>query len=252
MLNKEHGAKAKAESKQTGGRRPETGFKYFPYISIIFVTVLLISNIVAQKLVPVGPFIFTAGIFLFPVSYIIGDVLTEVYGFENARKIIWIGFGTSFFMVVIFWIVIKLPPAAGWNNQEAFNTVLYRVPRIVFASLTGYLAGEFVNSFILSKLKVLQKGRHLWIRTISSTIGGEAVDTILFVLIGFYGVFPMEVLITTIWSGYIFKVLYEAAATPLTYIVVNHIKRLEGRFLELPGNRFEQFDNDVSYNPFKF
>lgn len=227
-------------------------FRYFAYISIIFVVILLISNVVAQKLVAIGPFIFTAAVFLFPVSYILGDVLTEVYGFGNTRRIIWIGFGSSFFMIMIFWLVIKLPPAPGWVSQDAFNTVLYRVPRIVLASLAGYLAGEFTNSFIMSRLKLLYKGKKLWIRTVTSTIGGEAVDTILFVLIGFTGVFPISVLTTTIWSGYVFKVLFEAAATPLTYLVVNHIKRLEGEFMTTPGNRYEHFDEGISYNPFRF
>ena len=219
-----------------------TNFKYLTITSVIFVSVLLISNIAAQKLVPVGPFVFTAGIFLFPISYIFGDILTEVYGYKNTRKIIWIGFFVSLFMALFFYWVIQMPSAPGWENQDAFATTLSQVPRVVLASLLAYLTGEFVNSYIMSSLKVRMKGKKLWVRTISSTIGGQFFDTVIFALVAFYGIIPTNILITAIWSGYLFKVFYEAIATPITILIVNFFKKKEGQ---------EIYDNAINYNPFK-
>lgn len=202
--------------------------KYLDVVAVAFVTSLLVSNLAAQKLFQLGPATFSAGILVFPISYIFGDVLTEVYGFSRSRRVIYCGGIANLFMALILWIAIKLPPAAGWHLQQEFLAIHSLVPRIVVASVVAYLAGEFTNSVIMSRLKLKTHGARLWLRTICSTVGGQFVDTIIFVIIGFGGVFPTGLLIAAILSGWIFKVLYEAAATPLTYLVVNKIKRLEG------------------------
>ena len=202
--------------------------KYLDVVAAAFVASLLVSNLAAQKLFQLGPATFSAGILVFPISYIFGDVLTEVYGFSRARRVIYCGGVANLFMALVLWIAIKLPPASGWELQHEFGAIHSLVRRIVVASIIAYLAGEFTNSVIMSRLKLRTKGAHLWLRTISSTIGGQFVDTIIFVLIGFGGVFPPGLLVAAILSGWIFKVLYEAAATPLTYLAVAKIKRLEG------------------------
>lgn len=202
--------------------------KYSDVIAAIFVTTLLVSNLAAQKLFRLGPATFTAGILVFPFSYIFGDILTEVYGFNRARRIIYVGLLANLFMALTLWLAIQLPPAPGWNLQREFQAVHSLVPRIVIASILAYVSGELTNSFVMSRLKIKTNGRHLWLRTITSTIAGQFVDTGLFVLIAFGGVFPSSLLITAIVSGWIFKCLYEAVATPLTYLVVNKLKRLEG------------------------
>jgi uncharacterized integral membrane protein (TIGR00697 family) len=216
-------------------------YRYFPFIGSFFVAVLLISNIAAQKLFAFGPFTFSGGILLFPISYIFGDVLTEVYGYSRSRQIIWAGLVSNVVMALFLWLTIQLPPAHGWPFQEQFATALGLVPRVVVASITAYFAGEFSNSFVLAKIKVWMEGKMLWIRTIGSTLVGEGVDTILFVLIAFWGVIPSTVLVTAIWSGYLFKVLYEAVATPLTYVVVGWLKRVEG---------VDFYDRETDFNPF--
>jgi uncharacterized integral membrane protein (TIGR00697 family) len=187
-----------------------------------------VSNLAAQKLFQLGPATFTAGILVFPISYIFGDVLTEVYGFNRARRVIYSGLIANLFMAGVLWIAIQLPPAVGWNLQKEFAAVYSLVPRIVLASVIGYVAGELTNSFVMSRLKVITVGRHLWIRTILSTIAGQFVDTSLFVLIAFVGVFETGLLLAAMVSGWLFKVIYEAVATPLTYAVVGKLKRLEG------------------------
>jgi queuosine precursor transporter len=215
--------------------------KYFLYIAILFVAVLMISNTIAVKLIQFGPFIVSAATFIFPVSYIFGDILTEVYGYKASRKIIWSGFGVLTLMSLFYWIAQKLPAASTWHNQEAFDLILGSVPRIVLASMIAYFAGEFSNSFILSRMKVLTQGKHLWMRTIGSTIVGEGVDSIVFVFIAFAGIMPLKVLFTIIISIYLFKVAYEIIITPLTYLVVNKLKKAEG---------IDVYDRGISYNPF--
>jgi hypothetical protein len=202
--------------------------KHLDVIAVVFVTAVLVSNIAAQKLFSFGPAVFTAGILVFPISYIFGDVLTEVYGFNRARRVIYMGLGANLFMAAALWLAVQLPPAPGWPLQEEFSAVLSFVPRIVLASIIAYVAGELVNSFIMSKLKLRTVGKHLWARTISSTVAGQFVDTAVFALIAFIGVIPQSTLLTAVISGWVFKVVYEAAATPLTYLVVNYLKRLEG------------------------
>jgi hypothetical protein len=218
-----------------------TDFKYFSIISSIFVALLLISNTLASKLFSIGPLIFTGAILIFPLSYIFGDILTEVYGYQKSRKIIWTGFFSLIFMSLLYWIVGLLPPAPTWNNQQAYLSILGVVPRIVLASILAYWAGEFSNSYVLAKLKVLTNGKHLWIRTISSTIVGEGVDTTLFVLIAFYGQISTGFLFIAILSGYLFKVLYEIIATPITYKIVRFLKKEEG---------IDVYDSNTKFNPF--
>ena len=216
--------------------------KYFLYIAILFVAILMISNTVATKLFQLGPFFFTGAIMIFPISYIFSDILTEVYGYRASRKIIWAGFASIIVMSIVYYLVQLLPPAPFWPNQQAYEVILGLVPRIVLGSIVGYFAGEFSNSYVLSKLKIWTKGKHLWARTISSTIIGEGVDTILFGTIAFAGTIPWNNLILVIISGYIAKVLIEILFTPITYIIVKKLKHLEG---------IDVYDYGVDYNPFR-
>jgi len=218
-----------------------TGHRYFAFVASAFVAALLISNVAAQKLIPVGPFVFTGGILLFPVTYIFGDVLTEVWGYARTRQIIWAGFGANALMAGFLALVIALPPAPGWRLQDAFASALGQIPRIVAASLAAYWMGEFANSFVLAKMKILTRGRHLWTRTIGSTVVGQAVDTAAFVTLAFGGVFPNSLLLRTIWSGYLFKVAYEMVATPITYFVVGRLKRAE---------QMDVYDRNTRFTPF--
>ena len=215
--------------------------KYFLYIGIFFVATLMISNTIAAKLINVGPLVLSGATFIFPISYIFGDILTEVYGYRASRKIIWSGFAALIFMSFCYWIVQILPTAPSWPNQNAYELILGSVPRIVLASMVAYFAGEFTNSYILSKMKVRMQGKQLWVRTIGSTVVGEGVDSVLFVLIAFAGILPLNILFTIIISIYLFKVAYEIVITPLTYLIVNKLKRAEG---------IDIYDKGISYNPF--
>lgn len=214
---------------------------FFLILTCLFVTCLLISNIIAGKLIAVGGLILPAAVILFPITYIFGDVLTEVYGYRQARLAIWLGFIANLFMVVIFLTTIYLPFPAFWKGQEAYRTVLGFTPRLVVASLVAYFAGEFSNSFLMSKLKILCNGRWLWIRTIGSTIVGEGIDTLLFIGIAFGGQLPLVVLGGMMTAQYLWKVFYEAAVTPLTYLAVGWLKRKEG---------IDTYDYNVKYSPF--
>jgi len=202
--------------------------RYLDIVAVAFVTSVLVSNIAAEKLFSLGPATFTAGILVFPISYIFGDVLTEVYGFNRARRIIYLGLSANIFMVAILYIAIKLPPAPGWGLQAEFASVHGMVPRIVLGSVVGYVAGELVNSLVMSRLKIATMGRLLWLRTVSSTLVGQLIDTCLFVIVAFAGVLPNKVLLSASISAWIFKVLYEVVATPVTYAVVGRLKQLEG------------------------
>jgi len=219
---------------------PQAG-RYFAVLASLFVAALLVSNVAAQKLIQLGPFVFPGGILLFPVTYIFGDVLTEVYGFARARQVIWAGLAANVMMAAFLALVVALPPAPAWTLQREFAAALGMVPRVVLASLTGYWAGEFVNSFVLARMKVLTEGRYLWARTIGSTVAGQAVDTALFVGIAFGGVLPTGVLAGAAWWSYVFKVAYETAATPLTYALVGWLKRAEG---------LDTYDRAISFTPF--
>ena len=218
--------------------------RWLPVITGLFVGVLLISNIASVKPVNVWRFTFDGGTLLFPISYIFGDVLTEVYGYRASRKVIWTGFVCAGLMAVMLYIIGRLPaPATDWDPsaQAGYERVLMPVGRIVIASLIAFFAGEFSNSYVLAKLKIFTRGRYLWIRTISSTLVGEGVDTLLFCLIAFVGYFTTPVLIAVIVSNYIFKCGFEILATPLTYAVVIGLKRAEG---------MDVYDYHTNFNPF--
>lgn len=216
-------------------------FRYYDLLVSAFVAVLLVSNLVAPKLVAWGPFVFSGAQLLFPITYIFGDIFTEVYGYAGSRRAIWNGFLASILLTVLSMIVLALPGAPGWKYQDEFAIVLGSMPRIVIASLVAYWAGEFANSFVMARMKVLSNGKYLWMRTIGSTVVGQAVDTVLVVGIIFAGNVPVSTLLNLMVSGYGAKVIYEALATPLTYAVVNRLKRAEG---------VDILDTHTNFNPF--
>jgi len=218
-------------------------YKYIDIITALFVAVLLISNIASTKIVKFGFFSFDGGTLLFPLSYIFGDVLTEVYGYKKAKRAIWLGFVSALLLSVVLIIVGWLPPAAGWTNQAAYETILGLTTRIVIASLIAYCAGQFANSYIMAKMKILTTGKALWSRTIASTLAGEFVDTLLFVLIAFWGLLPQALLITVLVSNYIFKIGVEIIFTPLTYKIVNFLKKNEEE---------DYYDYQTNFNPLSF
>lgn len=216
-------------------------YRYLDLITTAFVAVLIISNITSTKILVLGPFEFDGGTILFPLAYIFGDVLTEVYGYKRSRRVIWTGFFWLFMAALIFTIVDWLPPASSWGLQDSYHAILGQTPRIVLGSLVAYFAGEFSNSFILAKMKIWTEGRSLWMRTIGSTLIGEGVDTILFATIAFFGTMPSDAFTSLVVSNYIFKCTVEAAFTPLTYLVVNFLKRAENE---------DYYDRDTDFNPF--
>ncbi|MDD6233140.1 queuosine precursor transporter [Frisingicoccus sp.] len=213
--------------------------KLFLIITVVYVTCLLLSNLVAGKMWAVTSNItLPAAVILFPITYIFGDIFTEVYGFKNARIIIWLGFACSFFAVGVYMITIGLPHPDFWTNQEAYATVLGTTPRVAAASFIGYLFGEFSNSMVLSKLKVMTGGKKLWVRTILSTLVGEGFDSVIFVTVSFWGTMENATLLQMIIFQYLFKVCYEIIFTPATYAIVNWIKRKE---------EMDTFDYNVKY-----
>jgi hypothetical protein len=218
------------------------GYRYFDLIMALFVAVLLISNVASSKILKLGPFTFDGGTILFPISYIFGDILTEVYGYRRSRRVIWVGFACAGLMAGVFALVGALPPAEGWENQAAYEAILGTTPRIVLGSLIAYFAGEFSNSYTLARMKILTQGRWLWTRTIGSTLVGQGVDTVLFVTIAFAGTLPWSLFWSIIASNYIFKVGLEAAMTPATYQITNFLKHAENE---------DVYDTDTDFNPFK-
>lgn len=218
----------------------KTVSRLFMILAVVYVTCLLLSNLIAGKMWAVTSSItLPAAVILFPITYIFGDVFTEVYGFKKARIIIWLGFGCSFFAVAVYLLTIALPHPGFWDGQEAYRTVLGTTPRVAIASFIGYLFGEFSNSVVLSKLKVATGGKKLWIRTILSTLVGEGLDSIIFVMISFWGTMDNSTVVHMILYQYLFKVIYEALFTPLTYAAVNWIKKKEG---------VDHFDYDEKYS----
>jgi uncharacterized integral membrane protein (TIGR00697 family) len=236
-------------------------YKYFPFVTAIFVTSLVVSNIIAVKLASFGALNLGAGrtlflylpaaVIVFPVAYIFGDVLTEVYGYVRARQVIWIGFACNLLAVAAIGLAGLLPPAPFWNlgvyssaeaAQLAYLAILGFAPRLLLASFVAYLFGEFLNSFILAKLKVATQGRHLWVRTIGSTLVGELADSAIFITIAFLGILPAASLVPVIITQWLFKSAYEALATPLTYVVVNFLKKAENE---------DYFDRDTNFNPLR-
>ena len=216
-------------------------FRYYDLLVHGFVVALLISNLVGPKITTVGPFRVSGAQLLFPITYIFGDIFTEVYGYAASRRAIWIGFFASALLALMGIVAVWLPPAPGWGDQEAFRKIFGFVPRMVAASLIAFWAGEFANSFVLAKMKVLTRGRHLWCRTIGSTVVGQAVDTAVVMVLAFGGSLSLSLVGNLILSSYLGKVLYEAAATPLTYAIVNVLKRREG---------VDTFDRGSDFNPF--
>jgi uncharacterized integral membrane protein (TIGR00697 family) len=210
-------------------------------IVALFVTCLITANITAVKLVNLYGFILPAAILIFPLSYIIGDVLTEVYGYGQARRVIWLGFFCNFITVLAIWVGQVLPAASFWEAQEAYERILGYTPRLLFASFLAYLVGEFANSFVLAKMKIATRGRWLWLRTIGSTLVGQGLDSLVFITLAFVGTIPVAALILTIITQWLAKSIYEAAVTPLTYIVVKFLKRKEG---------LDVYDHDIRFNPF--
>lgn len=201
---------------------------YLLALTALFVTCLITANILAVKLVAVGALIVPAGIVIFPLSYLFGDVLTEVYGYATTRRVIWLGFACNLVAVIAIAIAGAAPAAPFWHGQAAYDSILGGTPRLLAASFVAYLLGEFCNSFVLAKLKIATQGRWLWTRTIGSTVVGQGLDSAAFVTIAFIGMLTTGNLVTTILSQWVIKTIYEVVATPLTYAVVNHLKRVEG------------------------
>ena len=225
---------------QTQLKKAEHSTLYVVVVAF-FVTDLLISNVIAVKTIQIGGVILQAADLIFPITYILGDVLTEVYGYKRARKAIWIGFSCSLFAVMAITLGQYLPAQGDWHDQAAYDAILGSQWRIVAASFTAYLFGEFMNSYVLAKMKIWTQGKYLWTRTIGSTVIGQAFDTSIFLTLAFYGVMPTEVLISLIGFQWLFKIAYETAATPLTYLVVNYLKRHEG---------IDVYDRDTKFSPF--
>ncbi len=221
--------------------RSDPRYKYLDSLITLFVVILVISNIVAVKFFAIGGLRISCAQMLFPITYIFGDIFTEVYGYGASRRAIWYGFFASFLLVAISFIAVKIPPAPEYKDQAAFASIFMPVGRIVAASLLAYWCGEFANSFTLAKMKLLTGGRYLWTRTIGSTVVGQGVDTTVVMFAAFYGMRPVSVILRLIVAGYVAKVIYETVMTPVTYAIVNFLKRTE---------RVDYFDYDTNFSPF--
>jgi hypothetical protein len=225
-------------------------FRYYDLVMAAFVAVLLLSNVLGAGKVAVvdlpfvGPWPFGAGILFFPLGYVIGDVLTEVYGYARARRVIWTGFAATGFMAAMAWVVVVLPPAPSWTNQAAYEAVFGQVPRIVFASIVAFWAGEFVNAYVMARMKVWTGGKHLWTRTIGSTVVGQGVDSLLFYPLAFWGApgWTPGLVVTVLFTQWALKVGWEVLLTPVTYAVVGGLKRAEG---------VDVFDEGTDFSPFR-
>jgi hypothetical protein len=226
--------------------------RFLPLVTAVFVTSLIIANIIAVKIIALGPLILSAAILIFPLSYIFGDILTEVYGYARARRVIWIGFGCNLLAVIVIWLSLELPPAPFWklgsfdspqSSQQAYRAIFGFTPRILAASFIAYLVGEFLNSFVLAKMKIATRGRHLWMRTIGSTVVGQFADSGVFISLAFYGTMPNSPLRELILTQWLVKSAYEALVTPFTYLAVNYLKRAE---------REDYYDRKTNFNPLKW
>ena len=219
------------------------GFRYFDFMMAAFVAILLLSNVIgAAKPAQIWGFTFGAGILFFPLSYLLGDILTEVYGYARARRCVWAGFGAVLFMAFMSWVVVSLPPAPGWTGQAAYETVFGQVPRIVLASVAAFWAGEFVNAFVMAKMKIWTRGEKLWTRTIGSTVFGQGVDSLIFYPLAFLGVWTTANVLTVMVTNWALKVAWEVLLTPVTYAVVGFLKRREG---------VDVFDENTDFSPFR-
>lgn len=213
---------------------------WFITIAAVFVTCLITANIIAVKLILLLGFLVPAGIIVFPLSYLFGDVLTEVYGYAATRRVIWLGFACNLLAVIAIYLGGLAPAAPFWQDQAAYNTILGFTPRLLLASFSAYLVGEFTNSFVLAKLKIATRGRWLWMRTIGSTLIGEGLDTLIFISIAFWGIIPTNLMLQAILTQWLFKVAYEVLATPFTYLVVGFLKRKEG---------LDTYDRHTNFSP---
>lgn len=219
------------------------GFRFFDFVMAAFVAILLLSNVIgAAKPAQVWGFTFGAGILFFPLSYVIGDVLTEVYGYGRARRCVWAGFVAVLFMAFMSWVVVSLPPALGWDGQAAYDSVFGQVPRIVLASVCAFWAGELVNAFVLAKMKIWTQGKHLWARTIGSTVFGQGIDSLIFYPLAFYGVWETATVVQVMAFNWFLKVVWEILLTPVTYAVVAFLKKREG---------VDVFDEGTDFSPFR-
>lgn len=222
--------------------QPRT-YRYLDLITVAFITVLLCANVIgAGKVADIGGLSLTVAVLIFPASYLFGDILTEVYGYAHARRVMWMGFGAMLIALVVSTVTVVTPPAAGWPNQAAYETVFGQVPRIAVASVIAFWCGGFINAYVLARMKVMTEGRALYLRTIASTVAGEAIDTVLFFLVAFFGVWGNDLLMSVMWSEYVVKVGWEVAATPLTYLVVRWLKRAEHE---------DHFDRGTDFTPFR-
>lgn len=223
------------------------GFRYVDFVMAAFVAILLLSNVIGAgkvSAIDVGgwPFVFGAGILFFPLSYVLGDVMIEVYGYARARRIIWAGFAAMLFMATMSWVVVAMPPADGWEGQAAYEAVFGAVPRIVAASIVAFWAGEFVNSYVLARMKLWTRGKMLWTRTIGSTVVGQGVDSLIFYPLAFLGVWSTSQVLTVMATNWALKVLWEVVLTPVTYAVVGWLKQREG---------VDVFDEGTNFTPFR-
>jgi queuosine precursor transporter len=217
-------------------------FRYYDFVMAAFCVVLVLSNVVgAAKVAQLGGFTFGAGILFFPISYVLGDVLTEVYGYARARRVIWAGFAAAIFAALMCGVIVAMPPAPGWGGQEQYAAVFGQVWRIVGASVIAFWAGEFVNSYVLARMKVWTKGRLLWTRTIGSTVFGQGVDSLFFYPLAFLGVWSNEQVAMVMVTNWLLKVAWEVVLTPVTYAVVGFLKRREG---------VDVFDDGTDFTPF--
>jgi queuosine precursor transporter len=213
---------------------------WFVLVVAVFVTGLISANITSVKLITLWGLVLPAGIVIFPISYIIGDVLTEVYGYARARRVIWIGFFCNLLAVGVIWIGQIIPPAPFWDGQGAYERILGYAPRLLGASFLAYLAGEFVNAYVMAKMKIATKGRWLWTRTIGSTLVGQGADSLVFIVVAFAGTLPVDTLGLAVVTQWLVKSLYEAVATPVTYQAVGFLKRREG---------LDVYDHHTRFNP---
>jgi uncharacterized integral membrane protein (TIGR00697 family) len=229
-----------SSKQQHTSRSPTRYSQWFILVTAIFITCLITANITAVKLVGVFGLVLPAAVIIFPISYIFGDVLTEVYGYRQARRVIWLGFLCNLIAVVAIWVGQVLPAASFWDGQAAYERILGYTPRLLIASFLAYLVGEFANSFVLAKMKIATSGRWLWTRTIGSTLVGQGLDSLVFITLAFVGTIPLAGLASAIVTQWLAKSVYEAAVTPLTYGVVNFLKRQEG---------LDVYDSETRFNP---
>jgi len=222
-----------------GGRRE---YRYLNIVTAVFVTCLITSNIIAAKIIDVAGVVVPAAVVIFPLSYLFGDILTEVYGYARSRRVIWIGFGCNALAVLAIWIGGRLPSAVFWDGQAAYVRILGSTPRLLAASFAAYLVGEFLNSLVLARMKIATRGRWLWTRTIGSTLVGQGADSLIFILAAFAGTLDPGSLARVVISQWLVKSAYETIATPLTYAVVRFLKRTE---------REDYYDTDTNFSPFR-